>query len=147
MQHGFSKGGISILALSRLLRVSPDGDYAVGTWNFHHILNVTWTSHKSPVSRTSEYSMVHALERDHFEGKCLRPIILWSSKGNIQSDLSQGISLSSWDNSVKNHRAMVQLGLRDLHPAYRFDIENIDAATTVHEGLGETITINKWIDD
>src|SRR3954469_3467368 len=55
--------------------------------------------------------------------------------------------MSPWYNSMKSYIVITQLALVYLHAVKRFDVEDVDAATTVHESFIELIAINKRIDD
>ena len=86
------------------------------------------------------------MELDHLEGKGLCPIIGRISKSDGQIDLPKWHSLLSRHDVVERHSGRSDVRSVDAHGVEHFGIHDVEAATSIHQYLGELLRADDWVD-
>ena len=81
--------------------------------------------------------MVGPRKAHHLEGKDLRAEVGSVTKHDGQVDLPERVCLRSQDHPMEGRARQVELRLGDAHGIEGVDVENVEAATSVHQHLRE----------
>ena len=91
--------------------------------------------------------MVGPVEPDHLVDKGLYPIIGWISKGDGQIDLPERHGLLSRHDAMERRPSQPDARPVDAHGIERLSIHDVEAATSIHQYLGEPGVADDRIDD
>ena len=69
------------------------------------------------------------------------------TKRDGQVDLPKWVRLRSWDHTVEGRARRAELRLGDAHGIEGVDVEDIEAAASVHQHLGEALLADNGVDD
>ena len=90
--------------------------------------------------------MVGPMEPDHLKGKGLRPIIDWILEGDRKIDLPKWHNLLSRHDAVERRLGRPDALLVDAHGVERFSVHDVEAATSIHQHLGELLCADDQVD-
>jgi hypothetical protein len=91
--------------------------------------------------------VVCAPEPHHLEGERFLAEIVRRVEPNRQIDLPEGLDALARHDAMKRRRAGSQLVEPDPHQPYGVHVEDIEAAASVHQHLGEPHIVDDQIDD
>ena len=86
--------------------------------------------------------MVGALEVHHLKANFFEAKIFVVVEDDVEDDTTHGVSLSSGDDAVESGDGGLQCRVAELHPSKGLVVEDVDAAPSVHEGLGEDVALD-----
>ena len=89
--------------------------------------------------------MVGSMELDHLEGKGLHPIIGRIPEGDGQIDLPKWHDLLSRHDAVERHPDQPDARSIDAHGIERFSVHNVEAASSIHQYLGEPLCVDDQV--
>jgi hypothetical protein len=110
-EHSFREGGFSILALLGLPEAAINGDDAIRTWHLQLVVDVARPGMETVEGRAAKDHVVCTLERDHLEGYWLFAVIILITKGNLEGNGPEGLSLAARNHSIESDSTMAELGL------------------------------------
>ena len=90
--------------------------------------------------------MVGPMEPDHLEGKGLSPVIGQISKSDRQIDLLKRQCLLSRHDAMERCSGWSDARLVDAHGVERFNVHDVEAATSIRQYLGEPLRVDDWVD-
>jgi hypothetical protein len=79
-------------------------------------------------SRAAEDHMVCTFERDHLKGYVFFSIIFFTTKGYLEGDGLEGLSLVARNHSIKSDGTIAELGLGKAEFCQSFHVHDIQAA-------------------
>ena len=85
-------------------------------------------------------------EPDHLEGEVFCPIIRWIPEGNGQLDLPKWHGLLSRHDAMERHSSQSDVCSVDAHGVKRLDVQDVEAAASIHQYLGEPLHADDWVD-
>ena len=91
--------------------------------------------------------MVRPREVHHLEGKYLRADIGSVAKHDGQVDLLERARLRPWDHVVEGRAHWAELRLGDVHGIEGVNVEDVEAAASVHQHLGGALLADNGVDD
>ena len=147
MKDCLSEGGVATLALLCFLEISIDGDRTVGSRHLQFDVDVTRPRHELGESWTPKDGVVSTLEGDYFETEMLSAIVCLRSKSNLKLDASHGFGLFSQHDTMKLDFVVVKLALRQVHALQGVFVQDVEAAASVHQHLGQSEVVDNWVDD
>ena len=137
-----SEDRVALLALDRLVDVAGDRDGSVGAWHLQLQIRVAGTRHKFCKGGSAEDGVVGALEVHHLEANFFEAKFFVFAEDDVEDDPTHGVSLPSRDDAVEGGDGGLQCRVTELHPSKGLVVEDVDAAPSVHEGLGEDVALN-----
>ena len=69
------------------------------------------------------------------------------AKRDGQVDLPKRVRLRPWDHAMEGRAHWVELRPGDAHGIKGVDVENVDAAASIHQHLGEALLVDNGVDD
>ena len=66
---------------------------------------------------------------------------------DVQIDLPEWVCLRSWDHPMEGRTRKAEFRPRDAHGIEGVDVEDVEAAASVHQHLGEALLANDGVDD
>jgi hypothetical protein len=134
--------GLSILHALHVasVRVSvrgPNGDDPVGTGHLELEVGVVGDDHKLGVARSPQHRVVGSSEPDHLEREGFLSEVGGSPEADGQIKLSKGLDALPGDDPVKGRRTGPDRGQIDLQEPEGLGVDDVEAAASVHEDLGE----------
>src|SRR3954469_25285043 len=123
-----------------------NGDWAIRTRHFKLQVNIARSCHEPSVSRSAQDGVIRALKIYHLKGDDLRAEIFSVSKGCLQVDLAYRSCRLAWDYSMENSLGLLQLFLSQSRSAESLIIQDVDAASSIHEHIVKCISSNPWGD-
>jgi len=70
-----------------------------------------------------------------------------TTKHDGQVELPERVRLHPWDHTVEGRAHWAELRPRDTHGVEGVDVENVEAAASVHQHLGEVLLADNGVDD
>jgi hypothetical protein len=131
-EHCFRESGFSFLALLCLSEAAINGDYAIRSWHLQLIVDVTWPRMEAVESGAPEDHVVCTFERDHLKGYRLFSVIFITTKGNLECDRTEGLSLAARNHSIKSDSTVAELGLGKAKFCQSFHVHDVQAAAAIH---------------
>ena len=148
---GFSEGLSVLHALHvTFVRVSvrgSDGDDPVGARHLELEVGVVGDDHELGVARSPQHRVVGSSEPDHLEREGFLSEVGGSSKADGQIELSKGLDALPGDNPVKGRRTGPDHGQIDLQEPEGLGLDDVEAAASVHEDLGEPDVADDGVDN
>jgi hypothetical protein len=148
---GFGEGlGVLHALLVAFVRVSvrgADGDDPVGARHLELEVGVVGDGHELGIAWSPQYCVVGSSEPDHLEREGFLSEVGGSPEADGQIELSKGLDAFSGDDLVKGRRAGPDRGQIDLQEPDGLDIDDVEAAASVHEDLGKPDVADDGIDN
>ena len=91
--------------------------------------------------------MVGPWKVHHFEGEDLQAEVGSVTEHDGRVDLPERVCLRPWDHTVEGRAHWAELRPGDAYGIEGVDIENIEAAASVHQHLGEALLADDGVDD
>jgi hypothetical protein len=91
--------------------------------------------------------VVGSSEPDHLEREGFLSEVGWSSEADGQIELSKGQDALPRDDPVKGRRTGLDHGRIDLQEPEGLGVDDVEAASSVHEDLGEPDVADDGIDN
>ena len=85
------------------------------------------------------------MEPNHFEGEGLRPIVGWTPEGDGQINLPKCHGLLSRHDAMERRSGWSDARSVDAHGVECFNVKNVEAATSIHQYLGEPHRADDWV--
>jgi hypothetical protein len=121
------------VAVECVLDGRAHGDDAIWSWHLHLQVGVVGDRHELGVAGPPKYGVVGTLEPHHPEGERFLAEILSGAEPNRQVDLPEGLDSLAGRDAMEWRRAGLQLVQPDPQQAQRMRVENVEAATSVHQ--------------
>ena len=86
-------------------------------------------------------------EVHHFKGEDIRAEVGSVAKCDGQVDLPERVRLRSRDHAVEGRAYWAEFRPGDAHGVEGVDVEDVEAATSVHQHLSEALLANNGVDD
>jgi hypothetical protein len=144
--------GLSVLHALHIafVRVSvhgSNGDDPVGAWHIELEVRVVGDSHELGIARSPQHRVVGPSEPDHLEREGFPTEVGGSSEADGQIELSKGQDALSGDDPVKGRRTGPDRGQIDPQELEGLGVDDVEAAASVHEDLGEPGVADDMIDN
>jgi hypothetical protein len=144
--------GLSVLHALHVtfVRVSicgSDGDDPVGARHFELELGVVGDDHEPGVAWPPQHRMVGSSEPDHLKREGFLSEVGGSPEADGQIELSKGLDALPGDDPVKGRRTGQDRGQIDLQEPEGLGVDDVEAATSVHEDLGEPDVADDGVDN
>jgi hypothetical protein len=144
--------GLSLLhalhvAFVRVALRGSDGDDPVGARHLKLEIRVVGDGHELGVARSPQYRVVGPSEPDHLECEGFLSEVGGSSEVDRQIDLPQGQDALSGDDPVKGRRTGPDRGQIDPQEPEGLGVDDVEAAASVHEDLGELSVADDGVDN
>jgi hypothetical protein len=143
--------GLSVLhtlhvAFVRVSICGSDGDDPVGARHLELEVGVVEDGHELGVARSPQHRVVGSSEPDHLEREGLLSEVGGSPEADGQIELSKGLDALPRDDPVKGRRTGPDRGQIDLQEPKGLGVDDVEAAASVHEDLGEPDVANDGLD-
>jgi hypothetical protein len=89
--------------------------------------------------------MVRAPEPHHLDGEGFLAEVVRCAKPDRQIDLPEGLDALARRDAMERRRAGPQLVQPDPHQSQGVHVQDVEAATSVHQHLGEPRVADDWI--
>jgi hypothetical protein len=144
--------GLSIIHALHIafVRVSvrgSDGDDPVGARHLELEVGVVGDDHELGVARSSQHRVVGSSEPDHLEREGFLSEVGGSSEADRQIGLSEGQDTLPGDDPVKGRHTGPDRGQIDLKEPEGLGVDDVEAAASIHDDLGEPSVADDGIDD
>jgi hypothetical protein len=144
--------GLSVLHALHVafIRVSirgSEGDDPVGAQHLELEVGVVGDGHELGVARSPQHRVVGSSEPDHLEREGFLLKVGGSSEADGRIELSKGQDALPGDDPVKGRRTSPDHGQIDLQEPEGLGIDDVEAAASVHEDLGEPGVADDGVDD
>jgi hypothetical protein len=144
--------GLSVLhtfhvAFVRVSVRGSDGDDPVGAWHLELEVRVVGDDHELGVARSPQHRVVGPSEPAHLERKGFLSEVRGSSEADGQIELSKGQDALPGDDPVKGHRTGPDRGQIDPQEPEGLGVDDVEAAASVHEDLGEPDIADDRVDN
>jgi hypothetical protein len=148
---GFGEG-IGVLhalhvAFVRVLVRGADGDDPVGARHLELEVGVVGDGHELGVAWPPQHCVVGSSEPDHLEREGFLLEVGGSPEADGHIELPKGLDAFPGDDPVKRRRAGPDQGQIDLQEPEGLDVDDVEAAASVHEDLGEPDVADDGIDN
>jgi hypothetical protein len=144
--------GLSVLhalhvAFVRVLVRGSNGDDPVGARYLELEVGVVGDGHEFGVARSPQHRVVGPSEPDHLKREGFLSEVGGSSEADGQIKLPKGQDVLPGDDPVKGRRTSPDRGQIDLQEPEGLGVDDVEAAASVHEDLGEPGVANDGVDD
>jgi hypothetical protein len=144
--------GLSVLHTLHIafVRVSvrgSDGDDPVGARHLELEVGVVGDDHELGVARSPQHHVVGSSEPDHLEREGFLSEVGGSPKADGQIELSKGLDALPGDDPVKGRRTGPDRGQIDFQEPEGLDVDDVEAAASLHEDLGEPDVADDGVDN
>jgi hypothetical protein len=144
--------GLSVLhalhvAFVRVSVRGSDSDDLVGAWHLELEVGVIGEGHELGVAWSPQHHVVGSLEPGHLEREGFLLEVGGSSEADGQIELSKGLDALPGDDPVKGHRTGPDRGQIDFQEPEGLGIDDVEAAASVHEDLGEPGVADDGVDN
>jgi hypothetical protein len=119
----------------------------LGAWHLELEVRVVGDDHELGVAWPSQHRVVGPSEPDHLEREGFLSEVGGSSEADGQIMLSKGQDTLSGDDPVKGHRTCPDCGQIDPQEPEGLSVDDVKAATSVHEDLGESGVADDGVDN
>jgi hypothetical protein len=148
---GFGEGLSVLHALHvAFVRVSvrgSDGDDPIGAQHLELEVGVVGDGHELGVARSPQHRVVGSSEPDHLEREGFSAEVGGSSEADGQIKLSKGLDALPGDDPVKGRYTGPDRGQIDLQEPEGLGLDDVEAAASVHEDLGEPDVADDGVDN
>jgi hypothetical protein len=148
---GFGEGlGVLHALHVAFVRVSvrgADGDDPVGARHLELEVGVVGDDHELGVAWSPQHCMVGSSEPDHLEREGFFSEVGGSPEADGQIELSKGLDALPGDDPMKGRRTGLDRGRIDLQEPEGLGVDDVEAAASVHEDLGEPDVADDGVDD
>ena len=103
--------------------------------------------HELGVAWPSQYCVVGSSEPDHLEREGFLSKVGGSPEADRQIELSKGLDALLGDDPVKGRRTSPDCGQIDLQEPEGLGVDDVEAAASVHEDLGEPDVADDRVDN
>jgi hypothetical protein len=124
-----------------------DGDDPVGARHLEFEVGVVGDGHELGVARSPQHRVVGSSEPDHLEREGFPAEVGGSSEADRQIELSKGLDALPGDDPVKGRRTGPERGQIDLQELEGLGVDDVEAAVSIHEDLGEPDVADDGVDD
>jgi hypothetical protein len=144
--------GLSVLhtlhvAFIRVSVCGSGGDDPVGARHLELEVGVVGDDHELGVTRSPQHRVVGSSEPDHLEREGFRSEVGGGPKVDGQIELSKGLDALPGDDPVKGRRTGPDCGQIDLQEPEGLGVDDVEAAASVHEDLGEPDVADDGVDN
>jgi hypothetical protein len=144
--------GLSVLhtlhiAFVRVSVCGSDGDDPVGARNLELEVGVVGDGHELGVAWSPQYGVVGSSEPDHLEHEGFLSEVGGSPEPDGQIELSKGLDALPGDDPMKGRRTGPDRGQIDLQEPEGLGLDDVEAAASVHEDLGEPDVADDGVDN
>jgi hypothetical protein len=144
--------GLSVLhalhvAFVRVSVRGSDGDDPVGARHLKLEVGVVGDSHELGIARSPQHRVVGSSEPDHLEREGFSTEVGGSFEADGQIELSEGQDTLPGDDPVKGRCTGPDRGQIDLQEPEGLGVDDVEAATSVHEDLGEPGVADDGVDN
>jgi hypothetical protein len=148
---GFSKGLSVLHALHvTFVRMSvrgSDGDDPVGVRHLELEVGVVGDGHELGVAWSPQHCVVGSSKPDHLEREGFLSEVGGSLEADMQIELPKGLDALPGDDPVKGRRTGPDRGQIDLQEPEGLELDDVEAAASVHEDLGKPNVADDGIDN
>jgi hypothetical protein len=124
-----------------------DGDDPVGAWHLELEVRVVGDDHELVVAWSPQHRVVGPSELGHLVCEGFPAEVGGSSEADGQIELSKGRDALSGDDPVKGRRTGPDCGQIKPQEPEGLGVDDVEAAASVHEDLGEPSVANDMIDN
>jgi hypothetical protein len=135
------------VAFVRVSVRGADGDDPVGARHFELEVGVVGDGHEFGVAWPPQYCVVGSSEPDHLEREGFPSEVGGSPEAEGQIELSEGFDVFPGDDPMKRRRACPDRGQIDLQESEGLGVDDVEAAASVHEDLGERDVADDGVDN
>jgi hypothetical protein len=135
------------VAFVRVSVRGADGDDPVGARYLELEVGVVGDDHELGIAWPPQYCVVDSSEPDHLEREDFPSEVGGSPEADGQIELSEGLDAFPGDDPVKRHRAGPDRGQIDLQEPEGLGVDDVEAAASVHEDLGEPDVADDGVDN
>jgi hypothetical protein len=144
--------GLSVLhalhvAFVRVSVCGSDGDDPVGARHLDLEVGVVGDDHEFGVAWSPQHCVVGSSEPDHLEREGFLSEVGGSPEADGQIELSKGLDALPGDDPVKGRRIGLDRGQIDLQEPEGLGVDDVEAAASVHEDLGEPDVADDGVDN
>jgi hypothetical protein len=127
--------------------VGADGDDPVGARHLELEVGVVGDGHELGVTWSRQHCVVGSSEPDHLEREGFLSEVGGSPEADGQIELSKGLDALPRNDPVKGRRTSPDRGQIDLQEPEGVDVDDVEAAASVHEDLGKPGVANDGINN
>jgi hypothetical protein len=124
-----------------------DGDDPVGAWHLELEVGVVGDGHELGVAQSPQHRVVGSSEPDHLEREGFSAEVGGSSEVDGQVELPKGQDALPRDDPVKGRCTGPDRGQIDLQEPEGLGVDDVEAAASVHEDLGELGVADDGVND
>jgi hypothetical protein len=148
---GFGEG-LSVLhtlhvAFVRVSVCGSDGDDPVGARHLELEVGVVGYGHELGVAWSPQHCVVGSSEPDHLKREGFLSEVGGSPEVDGQIELSEGLDALPGDDPVIGRHTGPDRGQIDLQEPEGLDVDDVEAAASIHEDLGELDVANDGVDN
>jgi hypothetical protein len=135
------------VAFERVFVRGADGDDPVGARHLELQVGVVGDDHELRVAWSSQHRVVGSSEPDHLERQDLPSEVGGGSEANGKVELSEGLDALPGNDPMEGHSACPDGGQIDTQEPEGLGVDDVEAAASVHEDLGEPDVADDRVDD
>jgi hypothetical protein len=135
------------VAFERVSVRRADGDDPVGAQHLELEVSVVGDGHELRVAWPPQYRVVGSSEPDHLEREGLPSEVGGCPKADGKIELSEGLDALSGDDPVERRSACPNRGQINTQEPEGLDVDDVEAAASVHEDLGEPDVADDGVDN
>jgi hypothetical protein len=135
------------VAFVRVAVRGSNGDDSVGACHLELEVRVVGDDHELVVARSPQHRVVGSSEADHLEREGFLSEVGGSSEADGQIELSKGQDALPGDDPVKGRRTGPDRGQIDPQEPEGVGVDDVEAAASVHEDLGEPGVADVGVDN
>jgi hypothetical protein len=124
-----------------------DGDDPVGAQHFELEVGVVGNGHELGVAWPPQYCVIGSSEPDYLKREGFPSEVGGSPEADGQIELSERLDAFLGDDPVKRRRAGPDRGQIDLQEPEGLGVDDVEAAASVHEDLGEPDVADDGVDN
>jgi hypothetical protein len=124
-----------------------DGDDPVGARHLELEVGVVGDDHELGVAWSPQHCVVGSSEPDHLKREGFLSEVGGSLEADGQIELSKGLDALPRDDPVKGRRTGPDRGQIDLQEPEGLSVDDVEAAASVHEDLGEPDVADDGVDN
>jgi hypothetical protein len=135
------------VAFVRVSVRGADGDDPVGARHLELEVGVVGDGHELGVAWSPQHCVVGSSEPDHLEREGFLSEVGGSPEADGQIELPKGLDALPGDDPVKGRRTGPDRGQIDLQEPEGLGVDDVEAAASVHEDLGEPDVADDGVDN
>jgi hypothetical protein len=144
--------GLSVLhalhvAFVRVSVRGSDGDDPVGARHLELEVGVVGDDHELGVARSPQHRVVGSSKPDHLEREGFSAEVGGNSEADRQIELSKGLDALPGNDPVKGRHTGPDRGQINFQEPEGLGVDDVEAAASVHEDLGEPGVADDGVDD